>query len=96
VNRIIAVTLATLLAVGLPVQDAEAKRLSNGGMKRSVPTQPAPQTPPAQPAAPRRLAPPPRRRPSAPGWARLPVWPQAWVWRLSPAIWALAPNWPTS
>jgi predicted lipid-binding transport protein (Tim44 family) len=57
VNRIIAVTLATLLAVGLPVQDAEAKRLSNGGMKRSVPTQPAPQTPPAQPAAPQQAAP---------------------------------------
>lgn len=56
-NRIIAVTLATLLAVGLPVQDAEAKRLSNGGMKRSTPTQPAPQTPPAQPAAPQQAAP---------------------------------------
>jgi predicted lipid-binding transport protein (Tim44 family) len=57
VNRIIAVTLATLLAVALPVRDAEAKRLSNGGMKRSVPTQPAPQTPPAQPAAPQQAAP---------------------------------------
>lgn len=56
-NRIIAVTLATLLAVALPVQDAEAKRLSSGGMKRSVPTQPAPQTPPAQPAAPQQAAP---------------------------------------
>ena len=56
-NRIIAVTLATLLAVALPVRDAEAKRLSNGGMKRSVPTQPAPQTPPAQPAAPQQAAP---------------------------------------
>lgn len=57
VNRIIAVTLAALLAVALPVQDAEAKRLSSGGMKRSVPTQPAPQTPPAQPAAPQQAAP---------------------------------------
>lgn len=56
-NRIIAVTLAALLAVALPVQDAEAKRLSSGGMKRSVPTQPAPQTPPAQPAAPQQAAP---------------------------------------
>jgi predicted lipid-binding transport protein (Tim44 family) len=55
-NRILAVTLATLLAVGLPVHDAEAKRLSGGGMKRSVPTQPA-QTPPAQPAAPQQAAP---------------------------------------
>lgn len=56
-NRILAVTLATSLALALPVQDAEAKRLSNGGMKRSVPTQPAPQTPPAQPAAPQQAAP---------------------------------------
>lgn len=56
-KRILAVTLATLLAIALPVQDAEAKRLSSGGMKRSVPTQPAPQTPPAQPAAPQQAAP---------------------------------------
>lgn len=52
-NRILAVTLAALLAVALPAHDAEAKRLSGGGMKRSVPTQTTPQTPPAQqPAAP--------------------------------------------
>jgi len=57
VNRIIAVTLASFLALALPVQDAEAKRLSSGGVKRSVPTQPAPQTPPAQPAAPQQAAP---------------------------------------
>lgn len=56
-NRILALSLATLLAVALPVHDAEAKRLSGGGMKRSVPTQPAPQTPPAQPAAPQQAAP---------------------------------------
>jgi len=56
-NRLIAVTLASLLAIALPVHDAEAKRLSGGGMKRSVPTQPAPQTPPAQPAAPQQAAP---------------------------------------
>lgn len=57
-NRIIALSLATVLAVALPVQDAEAKRLSGGGMKRSVPTQPAPNTPPAQqPAAPQQAAP---------------------------------------
>lgn len=57
-NRILALTLATLLAIALPVQDAEAKRLSGGGMKRSVPTQTTPQTPPAQtPAAPQQAAP---------------------------------------
>lgn len=57
-NRILAVTLATLMAVALPVQDAEAKRLSGGGMKRSVPAQTAPNTPPAQqPAAPQQAAP---------------------------------------
>ncbi|KQW43455.1 MULTISPECIES: Tim44 domain-containing protein [unclassified Roseateles] len=47
-NRILAVTLAALLAFALPVHDAEAKRLGGGGMKRSVPTQTTPQTPPAQ------------------------------------------------
>lgn len=57
-NRILAVTLATLLAVALPVHDAEAKRLSGGGMKRSVPTQTTPNTPPAQqPAAPNQAVP---------------------------------------
>lgn len=57
-NRILAVTLATLMAVALPVQDAQAKRLSGGGMKRSVPAQTAPNTPPAQqPAAPQQAAP---------------------------------------
>jgi len=58
VNRILAATLATLLAVTLPVHDAEAKRLGGGGMKRSVPTQTTPNTPPAQqPAAPQQAAP---------------------------------------
>lgn len=57
-NRIIAVSLATLLAAALPIQDAEAKRLGGGGMKRSVPTQTTPNTPPAQqPAAPQQAAP---------------------------------------
>jgi predicted lipid-binding transport protein (Tim44 family) len=56
-NRIFAVTLATLLAVALPAHDAEAKRLSGGGMKRSVPTQTAPQTPPAQQPSPQQAAP---------------------------------------
>ncbi|KQV49380.1 hypothetical protein ASC95_17420 [Pelomonas sp. Root1217] len=56
-NRIFAVTLATLLAVTLPAHDAEAKRLSSGGLKRSVPTQTTPQTPPAQQPAPQQAAP---------------------------------------
>lgn len=57
-NRILAVTLAASLAVALPAHDAEAKRLSGGGMKRSVPTQTTPHTPPAQqPAAPQQAAP---------------------------------------
>ena len=47
-NRILALSLATLLTLALPVHDAEAKRLGGGGMKRSVPTQTTPQTPPAQ------------------------------------------------
>lgn len=69
-NRILAVTLAALLALALPVQDAEAKRLSSGGMKRTVPTQPAPQTPPAQPAAPQQAAP---AKPAAPQQAAAPA-----------------------
>lgn len=57
-NRILAVTLAALLAVALPSHDAEAKRLGGGGIKRSVPTQTSPQTPPAQqPASPQQAAP---------------------------------------
>jgi predicted lipid-binding transport protein (Tim44 family) len=57
-NRILALSLATLLAVALPAHDAEAKRLGGGGIKRSVPTQTAPNTPPAQqPAAPQQAAP---------------------------------------
>jgi predicted lipid-binding transport protein (Tim44 family) len=57
-NRFLAVTVAALLAVTLPVHDAEAKRLGGGGMKRSVPTQTTPSTPPAQqPAAPNQAAP---------------------------------------
>ncbi len=57
-NRILAVSLAAVLTVALPVQDAEAKRLSGGGMKRNVPTQTTPNTPPAQqPAAPQQAAP---------------------------------------
>ena len=57
-NRILALSLAALLAVALPVHDAEAKRLGGGGIKRSVPTQTTPQTPPTQqPAAPQQSAP---------------------------------------
>lgn len=56
-NRIVALSLAVLLALALPAHDAEAKRLGAGGIKRSVPTQTAPQTPPAQPAAPQQAAP---------------------------------------
>jgi predicted lipid-binding transport protein (Tim44 family) len=56
-NRILALSLATLLAVALPTHDAEAKRLSGGGMKRNTPTQTTPQTPPAQQAAPQQAAP---------------------------------------
>lgn len=57
-NRFLAFSLATLLAIALPVHDAEAKRLGGGGMKRSVPTQTTPSTPPAQqPTAPNQAAP---------------------------------------
>ncbi len=57
-NRILAVSLAALMAFALPVHDAEAKRLGGGGMKRSTPTQTTPHTPPAQqPAAPQQAAP---------------------------------------
>lgn len=57
-NRILAVSLAALLAFALPAHDAEAKRLGSGGMKRSTPSQTTPNTPPAQqPAAPQQAAP---------------------------------------
>lgn len=57
-NRILAVSLAALLAFALPAHDAEAKRLGGGGMKRNTPTQTTPNTPPAQsPAAPQQAAP---------------------------------------
>lgn len=69
-NRILVVTLAAALSLGLPAHDAEAKRLASGGLKRSVPTQPAPQTPPAQPAAPQQAAP---ARPAAPQQAAAPA-----------------------
>lgn len=53
--------LATLIAAvmaGLPAADAEAKRLSSGGMKRSVPTQDAGKPAPQQAApAPQQAAP---------------------------------------
>lgn len=61
-NRILVASLAAALALSLPFHDAEAKRLSSGGMKRSVPAQTAPQTPPAQtpqqPVAPQQAAAP--------------------------------------
>jgi len=57
-NRLLALSLAALLAVALPVHDAEAKRLGSGGLKRTTPTQTTPSTPPAQqPAAPQQAAP---------------------------------------
>lgn len=57
-NRIIAASLAALLAFALPAHDAEAKRLGSGGIKRSTPAQTTPHTPPAQqPAAPQQAAP---------------------------------------
>lgn len=65
-NRILAVTVATLLAVTLPAHDAEAKRLGGGGMKRSVPTQTTPNTPPAQqPGSPQQAAPKQAAAPAA-------------------------------
>lgn len=56
-NRFLALSLATVLAIALPAHDAEAKRLGGGGIKRSVPTQTTPQTPPAQQPAPQQAAP---------------------------------------
>ncbi len=56
-NRILALSLATLLATALPAHDAEAKRLSSGGMKRSVPAQTAPQTPTSPSPSPQQAAP---------------------------------------
>lgn len=56
-NRFLALALAAVMAVALPVHDAEAKRLGGGGMKRNTPTQTTPNTPPAQqPAAPQQAA----------------------------------------
>ena len=69
-NRILLVTLATALSLGLPAHDAEAKRLGGGGLKRSVPTQPAPQAPPAQPNVPQQAAP---ARPGMPQQAAAPA-----------------------
>lgn len=71
-NRILAVSLAALLAVALPVHDAEAKRLGGGGMKRTTPTQTAPNTPPAQPAAPQQAAKPAPQQAAAPAAAAAP------------------------
>lgn len=67
-NRLTVASLALLLSLALPAYDAQAKRLSSGGMKRSVPTQtapqsPPPQTPPQQSAAPQQAATP---KPAAP------------------------------
>lgn len=68
-NRILIATLAAVLTLALPTQDAEAKRLSGGGMKRSVPTQPAPKPPAPQPASPQQAAP---ATPAAPAPAAAP------------------------
>jgi predicted lipid-binding transport protein (Tim44 family) len=48
VRHLIVGTVIAALTLGLPAFDAEAKRLGGGGIKRSVPTQPAPKpaTPP--------------------------------------------------
>lgn len=56
-NRLLIAILTAALAFTLPMQDAEAKRLSGGGMKRSLPTQPAPKPPAQQPASPQQAAP---------------------------------------
>ncbi|HEY0955659.1 MAG TPA: TIM44-like domain-containing protein [Roseateles sp.] len=65
-NRIIAMSLAAVLAAALPIHDAEAKRLGGGGMKRNTPTQTTPNTPPAQqPAAPQQAAPKQAAAPAA-------------------------------
>jgi predicted lipid-binding transport protein (Tim44 family) len=44
--------LALIVAIGLPLQDANAKRLGSGGMQRSMPTRSAPDSTPAKPAQP--------------------------------------------
>ncbi|MFG6417148.1 Tim44 domain-containing protein [Roseateles sp. DC23W] len=64
-NRIIAMSLAAVLAAALPIHDAEAKRLGGGGMKRNTPTQTTPNTPPAQQAAPQQAAPKQAAAPAA-------------------------------
>ncbi len=76
-NRILAVTLAALLAVALPTHDAEAKRLGGGGIKRSVPTQTAPQTPPAQQPAPQQAA--PNKQAAAPAAAPAAATKRSWL-----------------
>ena len=66
-NRFLVFSLAALLATTLPAHDAEAKRLGGGGIKRSVPTQTAPNTPPAQqPAAPQAAPKPAPQQAAAP------------------------------
>lgn len=65
-NRILVVSLAVALGLALPAHDAEAKRLSSGGVKRSMPAQntppahaaPAPQQSPGQQVAPQQAAKP--------------------------------------
>lgn len=76
-NRILAVSLAALLAFALPAHDAEAKRLGSGGMKRSVPAQTTPNTPPAQQAAPQQAA-PGKQAAAAPG-AAAPAPKRSWM-----------------
>lgn len=75
-NRLLIATLATALALALPMQDAEAKRLSSGGMKRSVPTQPAPNTPNPQPASPQQAAP---AKPATPAQAPAAAPKRSWM-----------------
>ena len=99
-NRILAVSLATLLAIALPAHDAEAKRLGGGGIKRSVPTQTTPQTPPAQTpqqAAPAKQAAATPAAPAAAAPKRSWLASQpAWAWPRWPATSASVPSSPTS
>lgn len=59
-KQVILSALIAALMVGLPATDAEAKRLSSGGMKRSVPTQDAGKPAPS-PTAPTQAAPAPQQ-----------------------------------
>lgn len=59
-KRIVLAALGTVLSLSLVATDVQAKRLSSGGMQRSVPTQPQRQSPP--PAAPQQSPTPPAQQ----------------------------------